>query len=223
MQNNLITEALGRAQLEPLIKDQGQPLRVKKNETFLMPGQALDGIFYICSGRTSHFMLAADGGVKLLYSLSPGWFFGESSFFLRGRTNLLSRSDEDCLLYRIDRSACNTLMQDCERFRQAICECQSKKLLIMRYELANLSFNPCKSRLEKLLFSLVDQSKEFRPGWYLVKLRLTHHELGEIVGGTRVTVSRSLNELKQEGIIQGHRQRILVNAKAYHARQSEEA
>jgi CRP-like cAMP-binding protein len=36
----------------------------------------------------------------------------------------------------------------------------------------------------------------------LIDLRLTHQEIAEIIGATRVTVTRLLNEFEKRGIIQ---------------------
>jgi CRP-like cAMP-binding protein len=36
----------------------------------------------------------------------------------------------------------------------------------------------------------------------LIELRLTHQDLGDILGITRVTVTRTLNQLEQQGLIE---------------------
>lgn len=48
-------------------------------------------------------------------------------------------------------------------------------------------------------------------GW-LIDLRLTHQDIADVIGATRVTVTRLLNQLEQQGIIGWSSQRhILVN------------
>lgn len=44
----------------------------------------------------------------------------------------------------------------------------------------------------------------------LIDLRLTHQEIAEIIGATRVTVTRTLNEFEKQGIIQRLPQRFIV-------------
>lgn len=51
--------------------------------------------------------------------------------------------------------------------------------------------------------------------WYPLQTNYTHAEIGEIIGGTRVTVSRLIGELSNEGFTRILNRRIQVNADAY--------
>ena len=53
------------------------------------------GVYYIAEGRTRHYMMAGDGTEKILYTLSAGWFYGETPVSLQEPTGLFS----NCLLY----------------------------------------------------------------------------------------------------------------------------
>jgi CRP-like cAMP-binding protein len=44
----------------------------------------------------------------------------------------------------------------------------------------------------------------------LIELPLTHQELADIMGTTRVTVTRLINQLEQEGIISRPRRHIII-------------
>jgi len=44
----------------------------------------------------------------------------------------------------------------------------------------------------------------------LITLRLTHQEIAETLGMTRVTVTRLLNQFERDGMIQRYRQRLIV-------------
>lgn len=44
-----------------------------------------------------------------------------------------------------------------------------------------------------------------------VELRLTHEEIGCLVGANRVTVTRALHDLEREGFLKVLKRRIIVN------------
>ncbi|MEG1777621.1 MAG: helix-turn-helix domain-containing protein, partial [Angelakisella sp.] len=96
-----------------------------------------------------------------------------------------------------------------------VIKCYALKMLMLRYEIANLTFNSCKNRLKRLFCSSVDTKNITDPGWYNMKVRYTHSELGEIVGGARVTISRQINELCSEGFLRMINRRAQVNIEKY--------
>lgn len=211
----LTTPDLFDPRLDELICRVGQKLSFPPKHIFSMPGEEIGGIYYVKSGRTKHYMDNAEGGVKILYTLSPGWFFGETPFFLRSRTGLYSQTETRTVLYKVAEEEATRLMDESRLFRDAVIRCYSHKMLILRYEIANLTFNSCKSRLKRLFCSTVDTENVTEPGWYNLKIHYTHGELGEIVGGARVTISRQLTELCNEGFLRIINRRAQVSAEAY--------
>ena len=107
-------------------------------------------------------------------------------------------------------------MRENELFRDTLLRCFAHKMLILRYEIGNLAFNSCKNRLKRLFCAAVERENMTDPGWYNLRIHYTHSELGEIVGGARVTISRQLTELCNEGFIRIINRRIQVSAEQYH-------
>ena len=73
-------------ELTNLIAQNGRKLELPAKKIFLEPGDKLKGIYYIAEGRTRHYMIAPDGTEKLLYTLSAGWFYGETPCVLDDAT-----------------------------------------------------------------------------------------------------------------------------------------
>jgi len=208
----LTTPDLFDPALDELISAVGQRLVFPPKHIFCMPGEELGGLYYVQKGRTRHYMDNTEGGIKILYTLSPGWFFGEMVFFLKVPTSLYSQTETKAVLYKLTDEKMRRLMDESALFRDALYRCLSHKTLILRHEIANLTFNSCKSRLKRLFCSMVDTEHITDPGWYNLKIHYTHGELGEIVGGARVTISRQLTELCGEGFIRIINRRVQVNA-----------
>lgn len=182
---------------------------------FLEPGGEMGGIYYIAQGHTRHYMVAIDGTEKILYALSPGWFFGEAPYLLEQSTGLYSRTDTETTLYKISAADFAELMDTNPQFRDAVLECLSKKTLMLRHEVENLSFNSCKDRLKRLFCATADTDHLIDEAWYGLSVHYTQYDLSTIVGGARVTVSKLINELCAEGFIRVLNRRTQVNAREY--------
>jgi len=202
--------------VEELIRSVSREVSYPAKRVFSLPGNQLECVYYILEGRTKHYMDNENGNVKLLYTLTKGWFFGETPFLLGLSTDLYSQTEEKTRLCLIPYTQCARLLKESDLFRQAMMRCLAHKTLILRYETANLTFNSCKNRLKRLLCASVDLDKVTDPGWYELKIHYTHYELGEIVGVARVTISRQLAELYSEGFLRMVNRKLQVNQEQYH-------
>ena len=182
---------------------------------FLTPGTILNGVYYIARGRTCHYMAGADGTEKILYILSSGWFFGETPCSLQEPTGLYSRTDTETTVYLIGTGSYEKMLDRNADFRDVILQSYSKKMLILRHEIENLSFNSCKDRLKRLFCSTADPSRLIDGQWYSLKVRYTQYELSTIVGGARVTIAKLINELCSDGFLRLLNHNIQISAKAY--------
>lgn len=206
------TEDIYDYELEKLILPVSIKCSFPKNHIFSQPGENLDGVFYIFEGKTKHYMISEEGVMKLLYVLNRGRFFGESPFFLNIPTGLYSETVEDSILYRIPNGSVNKLMAESELFRNHIIRGYSEKCLILRYEIANLSFNNSKDRLKHIFCSLIDYSNDSEnSAWYDLEQHFTHQELGEIIGTTRVTISRQINDLCNKNFLRIINRKYQIN------------
>lgn len=201
--------------LEKLIREYGRERIYPARQVFLEPGTPLKDVIYIMEGRTRHYMVGPDGTEKILYTLSGGWFFGEAPSSVHQPTGLFSKTEIKTVLFRIPLSTYHDLLDNNKIFRDAVLDNYSKKILIMRHEIENLSFNSCKCRLRRLFCSTADTSRLIEGRWYNLKVSYTQYELSTIVGGARVTVSKLINELCTEGFIRMLNRNIQVNAKDY--------
>ena len=115
-------------------------------------------VYYIITGRTRHYMIGTDGTEKILYTLSDGWFYGETPLSLRESTGLFSQAEVETRVRIIPYQDYEILLDTNKVFREAILESYSKKMLIMRHEIESLAFNSCKDRLKRLFCSTADTS-----------------------------------------------------------------
>lgn len=198
--------------LEQLIKTYSKEYVYPAKKIFLTPGQHLQGVYYIAKGRTRHYMIGEDGTEKILYTLSDGWFYGETPVSLGTSTGLYSQAEIETHVYIMPYQNYEKLLDMNKYFRDAIFENCSKKMLIMRHEIENLTFNSCKDRLKRLFCSTADMSCLLENQWYNLKVHYTQQELSAIIGSTRITVSKAIKELCDENFIRILNRKTQVSA-----------
>ncbi len=201
--------------LEKLIQERSAVLTYPAKKVFLEPGMILDGVYYVVSGRTCHYMMSLDGTEKILYTLAAGWFYGETPCSLSEPTGLYSKTEVKTTLYKLPIQEYEYLMDTNKLFRETILYSYSRKMLILRHEIENLTFNSCKDRLKRLFCSVADTSRLIEGAWYGMNVSYTQYELSTIVGGARVTVSKLISELCAEGFVRMLNHKLQINAGKY--------
>jgi CRP/FNR family cyclic AMP-dependent transcriptional regulator len=209
---SLMLPHLHNEELEKLIESNSTRVFLSAKSMFTTPGNDLGGVYYLKSGRTKHYMANEDGLEKMLYSLTPGWMFGEMLFSLGMKSGLFCVAEEDTVLYKISNEKCKALLDSSTLFRDALIKCLASKLFITRYDIENLTFNSCKNRILRLLCSSVDKGASQEAGWYDLKAKYTYYEVGVIVGAARVTVSKLMNDLVNDGVIRNSNKKVQINA-----------
>jgi len=207
--------AICNEELESLIKNHATELAYAAKGVISTPGDSLDYIYYVKSGRTRHVIINYEGNEKVLYALSRGWFFGEASRDLELQTSLYSIAEEQTIIYKITAKKYHELVDNNKLFRDAILRSYAQKILILRYELEDISFNSCKDRLKRLFFAVADPSQLIDEQWYNLKVKYTQYDLGIIVGGARVTINKLINELCSENFLRQINHKMQINKADY--------
>ena len=202
-------------ELDRLIRSVGTPLALKPKEIFSSPHINSASMFYIRSGKTKHYLYTSGGAVKVLFFLNSGWIWGETAYFLSQETGLYSQAHTDCLLYKFDAETCDRLLHESELFREKLLECLSRKTFLYRTEIENLAFHSARDRLKSLLCSMADTTALADGKWMRLKVSCTQSELGEIIGTTRVTISRLISELSRENFCRTINHSIQLNQSQY--------
>lgn len=201
--------------IEDLITRNSISVDFPRKKVFLVAGDSIDYLFYVQKGVTKHYMVNACGLEKVLYKLSPGWLFGETAYTLNKPTGLYSQAETDVTLRKIPWAAFSRLVATNQEFARYVMVCNCSKLLILRYEIENLTFNSVKDRIKRFYAASVNRASVVDHDWYDVKIHTTQSELGVIVGAARVTVNKHITELCDEKFIRIVNRSVQVNAASY--------
>ncbi len=116
----------------------------------------------------------------------------------------------DTLLYLIDYNNFMALLQNIT-FAQAVLCSTVEKSTILRHEVESVTFDSTLDRLKRLLQSCANPGAVEDGKWCNLSVDWTHQDIAAIIGVNRVTVSRFIAELKQDGFLRQINGRIQIH------------
>lgn len=166
------------------------------NTVFYESQQAGETVFFIKSGRVRLYHLSAEGKTFTTAILEAGAFFGEVTLQPGSPCDeSYAETVTDCTIGLISRAAVEGfLLADCRIARRVI-EVLEKRLIEAECRLSDLVLKNIPSRLVSLLLRFARKND-------LAVVHLTHEELSQLLGTRRETVTRILNGLHNQNLIE---------------------
>lgn len=165
-----------------------------------LEGQAPRGIFVLCQGHAKISTTRINGRVLVLTIAKPGEVLGLHATITGKPYELTVETREPCQLNFVRREDFLTFLKEhgdaCQRVAQHVShDCHSAYDLIRSIGLSH-------SILERLARLLLESSAHASAsnGILRVKLGFTHEEISQLVGCSREMITRTLADLKKDGI-----------------------
>jgi CRP/FNR family cyclic AMP-dependent transcriptional regulator len=165
--------------------------------------QKNDYIFFLVSGRVKLLRTAPNEREVTLDIVSPNQLFGEANIFVPNSAYGSSAEVlEDSVVYAMRRTSLIGAMSMNMDSLRAFSSLQVERRHAAEQRLAEFVFYDVPTRVAHLLGQLA--SFYSRPGMtegVLIKAKLTHQELANLVGSTRETTTLILNDFRRKGLI----------------------
>lgn len=163
----------------------------RKNEIIYYQGDIALSFYYLKKGKVNVYMTSSDGMEKILSTASHGELLGEGAFFDKQPRVSSARAQTDSELVIIDEKLLTELFSKCPRLALEMLKILSKRIRLLSQQVDAMTFMQTDSRIAQLL---LDREKDG-------VVKLTHEEIANLVGATRVTVSKILGEFSKEKIV----------------------
>lgn len=168
-------------------------------------------IAIVVDGKIKQTLISRKGASKLLYILQRGEVIGEVDYFGGGDINITSIAMTDTCISIINKENLERTLENNPLIFRYLLYSSSRKFRIIMLQLESLAFSDSLSALAKQIIRLYAQEGKKINDKKIVDLSLTHQDIAELMGVSRVTVTRGLNTLKDEGIIDIENKRIVIN------------
>jgi len=159
----------------------GQPIRMLSDE-----------IFVVCRGVVQLGTLYDSGDEALLGLACPSMPFGLPLSLIRPY-QAIALTDVDLMRLRV------VEIEQSPMLAQGIFRHLSRRLQQTEAVLAMVGYRRVEERLRHLLMLLKQEVGQPIPDGTRLSVRLTHQQLANAIGTTRVTVTRLLSQLQEEG------------------------
>ena len=166
-------------------------------------GGSPDYFYYLKKGRVKIFITSENGSEKTLSVITEGAVFGEAAFF-DGRERMSSaKAVTRSELILISKNILTDIIRRRPQTALELLRLQSNTIRLLSSQVDSIAFLSAKSRLCGFLLECVAQSGSN-------VIHSTHEEIGSVIGSTRVTVSKLINELSKNGAIKTGYRKIQI-------------
>jgi CRP-like cAMP-binding protein len=176
-----------------------------KGSVILFQGDPGDSLYVLRQGRAKVVLIGEDGREVILGVLEPGAHFGELALIDDQPRSAHVIAMEDSQLLILRREDFRRRVEANPSVAWALLTELSRRLRRADQKIGGLVLLDVPGRISRLL---LDLSAESDSG--AIDKPLTHQTIAQMIGASRETVSRAMQEFQEEGLIRVERRRIAV-------------
>ena len=182
----------------------------QKGEIIFFENDDYGGLYLLVSGRVKLTMLSPEGKEKVLNILQEGDIMGEVSFFDLDPHPITAEAMEDARIVIIPRERLEDIITKKPGLALKIIESLAKKTRLLTSQVRELVFHDAAGRMASLLSRFADDFGVEINGGKMIDIILTHKEIANLIGSSRVTVTKIINNFIDEGVIKMHKRKIVI-------------
>jgi len=182
----------------------------EKDEVIFFENDSVKKLYFLINGKVKLSMLSAEGKEKVLTILQEGDIFGELSLFDEDPHPLTAEVMDDARLLIIPWNEMEKMIINKPSLAIKIIEALSKKTRLLTSQVRELVFQDAAGRLASLLSRLAEDFGREIEGGTVIDLVLTHQEIANLIGSSRVTVTKLINKFIDEGMITIKKRKIII-------------
>jgi CRP/FNR family cyclic AMP-dependent transcriptional regulator len=176
-----------------------------KNSVILFEDDPGDALFVVVSGSVKVVLIGEDGREVILSVLSTGDFFGEMALIDDEPRSAHVIAMEDAAMLVLRREDFHQCLREAPTIALGLLRTLSRRLREADEKIGGLVLLDVPGRVARLLLRMADEND----GVQITK-RVTHHTIAQMVGSSRETVSRTMRDLMEKGLLQVTRKAISI-------------
>ena len=168
-----------------------------------------DSMFLVAAGQVKVVLIGEDGREVILSVLQEGSFFGEMALLDDEPRSAHVIAMEDATLLVLRREDFQAQLRSSPEVAISLLRELSRRLRSADEKIGSLVLLDVNGRVANLLLQLAKDE-----GGDHITRRLTHHTIAQMIGSSRETVSRTMRNLVQRGVIDVSRKEIVLKDRA---------
>jgi CRP-like cAMP-binding protein len=178
-------------------------VQCERGRILYTPGQTGEALFLLKRGKVDIYRLSPDGKKLVTAVVGQGTLFGDMVFTGHTMLDSFAEAVEDSILCVMSRHDVEELIRQYPSVGIRLLDTLAHRVRELEARLEESALRNMQSRVASALLRLRE-----RQG--MDRITVTHQELGEIVGTYRETVTRTLGELRDMGLISLERRCIHI-------------
>lgn len=182
----------------------------KKSGMIMLEGEHATGFYVVVSGKVKVFKISPEGKEQILNIAGPGETFAEAAVFSGTDYPASASALVPATVLYFPRIGFERLIKKHPHLALNMIGRMSVLLRTLNRLVEELSLKEVSARVAKYLLDRAVQSGEAGKQRLEVKLKISKHQLAARLGTISETLSRTLTRLKSAGIIEVHRNSLVI-------------
>jgi CRP-like cAMP-binding protein len=195
----LTNQNQGLDELKKIIADR-KVKQVRKKQIIYYESDNVTGIYLILSGRVKAVKLSEDGRELVTGMYGPDEYLGIQAMLSGDHYNETAEAVDDTTICLLPKDVVKQLLDTYTDIGQKFIRLLSSNLIEKEEQLLQLAYHSVRKRMAEILIRLAKQQNASESSE--VQIRISREDLASMAGMATETVSRTLSDFKDEGIIE---------------------
>ncbi|MFW6034919.1 MAG: Crp/Fnr family transcriptional regulator [Halanaerobiales bacterium] len=193
-----------------LICEMAYEKQYHKNEIIFFEESENEELYILVEGRVKLSMLSPDGKEKAITILQQGDIFGEISLFNDDSHPITAEVMEDARLVIISLEDLESIIMKKPGVAIKIIQALSRKTRLLTGQVRELVFHDAEGRLASLLVRFAEDFGIDVKSGKMIDLIMTHQDIANLIGTSRVTVTKLINNFIDKEFIKIYKRKIVL-------------
>lgn len=185
-----------------LLFDMGERIHLKAGKMLVEQGDPIKYCYVVISGRVISMEYTLDGAERIFNMFDAGSIFLESNVLLDSIAAVSFKALTDTELVRITKKQLLKSMMEQEQVLLAVVSSTAHKYFSAMDQIREGFDHDAFWRIYNLFMIFASNYGKEDGNWIRIDIKLNHQMIGNLLGMNRVTVSKIIKEMKNQGLIQ---------------------
>lgn len=180
-----------------------------KGTVLFQQGDPGEAVYVVKEGLVKISMMDEEGKEYIIHMMQPGEVFAEATLFNSGPCPANAEVVEDSILIVLNNERLEELIKSNSELALGLIKVMAKRLQDVSKQINSLALRDAIGRTVSMLMRLAEEKGEKSGNKVMIK-DISRQEFANMVGITRETVTRILNQMSKENLLELDRQKIII-------------
>lgn len=184
---------------------------IKGDEPIYFANEPSKTIYFLKTGRVKISKYFSDGSEKIIAIINPGEIFGEMAYLDENQRTDYAITVEPSLICAINKNDLSSFIEKNPELNIKMTKILGLKLKSFSERIEDLIFKDANQRIASFILRYIEKNGKKIGNQIFIKPFLKHQSIGELTACSRQTVNYFLTDLRNRGIIDFDRSKLIIN------------